>query len=433
MSKRFALLVGSTVPIDDSMKPIPKEIRNTNLEAMAEKLSSLGTHRFTWSDEDKRDDSNLMPKILHNPDRSRLLSVISGVSSDHHSDVFLLYYFGHGFVGNDGDLILALKGIDIARNKGGFSLNWVVDEILARGFSKLVIIIDCCHAGLAARGLAVSARKAAYYLMASSGGGRSYFDAYGGDFTQALVGALSYPNAEALRDIPRKAVTFEKWFDVAKGLVSSQVPFSDGQLGTEALYPYETSLPSAVNRLAPPKSVYSKIYLLLELIGSNIVSLEEVCRRIRSRELYAFQVATVTEEGQIERRFVLPSKIREYLDLITDLGLGTRDKAAAKNETHWELTARGTRAIANDGSSFNAALIDAVSRWLPEGVTADTINDILFSLVTRATLPKVLYVEQSLLERSLPIMNRRKMRIALQLLSYAGVIQRATSDTFFPR
>ena len=68
MSKRIALLVGSTVPIDDSMKAIPREICNTNLEAMAEKLSSLGTHRFVWPDEGKGKDGDLKPMTLRSPE-----------------------------------------------------------------------------------------------------------------------------------------------------------------------------------------------------------------------------------------------------------------------------------------------------------------------------------------------------------------------------
>lgn len=430
-NRRLALLVGSTIPIDSSMKPIPREIRDTNLELMNEALSSLGEYGFYWPAAEPGDPP-LPAKVLRNPKRTQVIDLIFEVEPQE-NDLFLLYYFGHGFVGNGGELVLAYKETKISGDTNPFSLNSTISELISRGFSRLIVIVDCCHAGLSAPGLQIVAKKGQYYLMASTGMGRSYFDFHGGEFTRALASALSYSNVDALRDVKRNAVTFEKWFDVAKGTVESQTPTSDGRLGDEILRPYKAALSSGVNRLAPAKSVYSKIYILLDLIGSAVLSLEAIYKELRERDLYAFQIASIAEDGQVVPRFVLPEKVREYLDLLTDLGLTSRQKDEKKNETLWKLTVRGSRAVAKDGALFNTELIDALFRWLPEGVTADSINSILFELANKAVLPKVLYVEQSLIERDLPIMKRRSLRIALQLLAYAGVIQRATSDTFFPR
>lgn len=430
-SRRLALLVGSTIPIDSSMKPISREIRDANLELMSETLSSHGEYGFNWPAPEP-ESPILPPKILRNPKRTQVIDLISEVKPQE-NDLFLLYYFGHGFVGNGGELVLAYKGADISGDTSRFSLNSTIGELIAQGFSRLIIIVDCCHAGLSAPGLQIVAQGAQYYLMASTGGGRSYFDTYGGEFSRALANALSYYNVDVLRDVRRNAVTFEKWFEAAKGLVESQSPTSDGRLGNEVLRPYQAALSSSVNRLAPAKSIYNKLYLLLDLIGSAVLSLEAIYKELKERDLYPFQISSVSEDGQVVARFVTPEKVREYLNLLTDLSLVSRQKEGKKNETLWKLTAKGSRAVAKDGALFNTELIDAVFRWLPDGVTADSINSILFELASRAVLPKVLYVEQSLIERDLAVMKRASLRIALQLLAYAGVIQRATSDTFFPR
>ena len=429
--RRLALLFGSTLPMDDSTKPIPSSIRETNLDLMARTLASLGESGFGWPAADGRRAPS-RPRIVRNPTRDQLMTALSGVTPGE-NDLFLLYYFGHGFIGDGGELVLAYKGVDLSRPTA-FTLNEVVRELVLRGFARLIIVLDSCHAGLAAPALAITHQpgRFSYYLMAATGGGWSRFDESGGEFTRALARALSYPNMDALRDARRNAVTFAKWFEVAAGLVRSQRPTCDGALGNEVLYPYETPLSSVVNRLAPRTSAYSRLYLLLDVVGEGLHSLDEVHRLIEERGLDSFQTVIRMEDGTVQRVFILPRKVREYLDLATGLGLAVRDGEGG-DPPRWSLTPQGKQAIANDGASFNQDLVAAVYGWLPAGVTAKVINDALHELAGRTVLPNVLNVEQRLLELKLPMMKRKELRTALQLLSYAGVVQRATSDTFFPR
>jgi hypothetical protein len=421
--RRLAMLVGSSLAIDKSMKPIPREVRDTNLGIMAEALGSLGDYKFSWTDPSSK------PKILRDPTRPKFIQTLASINPPPTSDDLLLfYYFGHGFVGTGGNLTLSYKGLDISRDTDNFSLNAAASEMLACGFKKLLFIIECCHAGLASPAFTVITKHGSYFLMAATGEGRAYFDDFGGEFTRALANALTYRNSQALRDVALNSVTLETWFDVAKDLISTaQTPTCSGTLGKEILYPYQVSLSPSVNLAAPPKSLYMKLYYLLTILREvRSLSLEDIYRNIKKLKLPAFKV-TYYENGQVLERFVIQERVQEYLELASSLGLATT------KGTKWGLTSNGTSAVIREGAKFNQKLLDGVLQWLPSEVDDKVLNSILFQLANRAVLPKILNIERGLIERRLPTIKRKELRKAMQLLAYAGAVQRATSDTFFPR
>ncbi len=422
IKRRPALLFGSTLPFDKSMKPIPREVRETNLGIMGEALASLGDYRFTWAEPSSK------PKILRDPTRATLIKTLESIKPGTDiDDSFLFYYFGHGFVGTGSNLILSYSGLDISRDSEKYSLNAAASEIVERGFKKIIFIIECCHAGLASPSFTLTTSGASFFLAAATGGGRAYFDEFGGEFTRALADALGYKRSGVLRDVALNAVTMQTWFDVAKDLITTaQKPTCDGSLGKEILYPYQISLAPSVNLGAPPKSLYMKLYYLLTVLNDSSLSVEAVYRSIEKLNLSAFKV-TYYENGQVLEKLVSQERVQEYLELALNLGL-----ASAKNDK-WSLSRNGKGAVIREGARFNQKMLEGVLRWLPQEVDDKVLNSILFQLANRAVLPKILNVERGLVERHLPTIKRKDLRKAMQLLAYAGVIQRATPDTFFPR
>lgn len=70
-------------------------------------------------------------------------------------ETVLFYFSGHGFQSKDGKLYLCPSDIDPrSPETTGLSLEWVKDQINANGAKNKILILDCCHAGAAQRGLA---------------------------------------------------------------------------------------------------------------------------------------------------------------------------------------------------------------------------------------------------------------------------------------
>ena len=71
----------------------------------------------------------------------------------HATDCFLLYFSGHGFLDDQGELCLAIYGSDGENSYSGVPYQWVRRELLKSRPRRTLVIIDCCYSGLAGRTL----------------------------------------------------------------------------------------------------------------------------------------------------------------------------------------------------------------------------------------------------------------------------------------
>lgn len=417
---RFALLIGSTKAFDSSIKPLPKQVRDVNLNVMEEVLTSLGDYSFAWADNDK-------PRILKDKSRSQILSVLEKIDDPPRDSLFLLYYFGHGFFGNNGNLCLSLPGVS-ATNSEQYTLQSLVQEIIGRGFKRVIIIVDSCHSGFAHQTISIS-NNIDYFLMPSTGTGYSHFDENGGKFTRALSDALSIKNRKKLRDPGKDGVTFSTWFDYARGEVekSSQAPVSSGSLGDEILVESEIIPPAHRNFSAPLRSVYTKLYYILEVLYDGERTLDQIAEEIDRQELAAFKI-TVNHEGELIEGYVSRSKLLEYLNILA----GVKFIVQNKDNSAWALSQSGKEAVQNSGQLYNEKLVTGIFDWLPGRLSKKVLIKILSDLATKCQLPNIRNIERVLVEKNISWFDRKKLRHSLRLLSYAGVIQRGSIDTYFP-
>jgi len=420
VERRFALLVGSTLSLDEATPRIPVDAVRANLDTATEAVSQLGDFSFGWPHPAQP------PKRLRpNPSRAKIVSALSGQSvKPSPTDLLLFYYCGHGFVGPNGQLTLALAGASLDGDPINGHLNEIVREFIAAGFRRIVVVLDCCHAGLTVPDIALNT-AAQFYLMAATGRGRSYFDnKLGGRFTRALNEALSPGSRGLLRDPQKNAATLARWFSVAADLVHGQQPAAIGNLGDAILFPAETTLQHSFDTKAPPKSLYSKLFRILQVIDRlNQPTLEELYSALKKQKVAAFQIPSPDGKS----RYVQKDKIREYLATAAELDI------AIEQSQKWRLTAVGRKAIAGNGLHYSRVLQEQVFQWLPPEIDEGALRQSLFGLAAAAVLPTLPNIERSLLDKGFPVIMRRDFRIALRLLSYSGVLQRAQPDTFFPR
>jgi hypothetical protein len=67
-------------------------------------------------------------------------------------DLILLYYTGHGFQDENGDLYFALEGTKVSNpSAGSLEADFVRRQMDRCASSRQVVILDCCHSGAFAR------------------------------------------------------------------------------------------------------------------------------------------------------------------------------------------------------------------------------------------------------------------------------------------
>lgn len=417
--RRLALLMGSSLAIDDSVAPIPEGVRDTNLDTINGIISNLGLNSFGWA-------SRAKPIVLKNPARIKITEALDEIKSPRpqEADLLLFYYFGHGFIGSNGNLTLAFSDADLASDR--CTLNRLVAEFVDYHFKKLIFIIDCCHAGLGAPAVKIESKGASHFIIAGTGEGWSFFDKFsGGKFTQALKMALEV-NSTALIVPQLEAVTFKSWFAASREFMEeSQQPEAHGELGDIVLLLKETDPPPSINHSAPPKSIYTKMFHILRLLGSNSMNASDLHDSIRKQKLPSFKLIRYEGNRRIDT-YVSEEKLNDYLVLTSQL------KFTSAQDGKWSLTIEGRQAIASEGAQYNSRIVSAVFDWLPEYLDRKTLKELLFDLISRAVIPNASNLEKRLVYRGLPVVPRNQLRIALRLLGFAGVLQRAKSDTFFP-
>ena len=419
----YALLMGSTLKIDDSMPPITIDERDNNLSLMKERLTTLGADSFLWPGSPK---TGL--KICKNPLKHRVMSAIENAfdkAPPKPSDLFLFYYFGHGCVGPSDRLILAFANQRMSSTPEEFALHSVLEKAQLAGFKKAILIVDCCYAGVPANSRALHVKGIEHFLISSTDNGW----AEKGRFTEALAAVLRPPRSKQLRIRGQDVITFEKWFEVAaRRLVNvSQAPVCAGTLGAEVLTSFDLVVAAGFNDSAPTKSLYNKLYCVLGLLGKGSLTVKQLHQELGKSKHPAFMVVTY-ENGVEQRHVVSEYKLREYL--LTAMYAGLARSAGDS----WSLTSKGTKAVADEGAVFNRELVAGVFRWLkPTGLSRSELNKLLYELAKEAILPTVAHVMRSMLMNGFVLMRRKHLRTALRILAYAGVIQRAVPDTYFPR
>jgi len=420
MTDRVAILMGSGATFDATMDPIPSSTVKESLRLMRETLSSLGAYSFR---------THSLPL---SPSRGRFLDALEDIrkkETQTADDILLLfYYFGHGFVHNS-HLKLAFSDAasDFGTDKG--RLDEVVEELLNKLKPKqLALIVDCCHANISSIPYAVVVSGVQHVRMTSTGTGLSWFTESGGEFTQQLNATLSGKLAPTLRNAKQNAITFQTWFDTAVVRVTRSKPEIDGPLAALKLRDWDWEPDPAVNNGAPQKSLYFKLYYILgyldESAGRTVADLR---KRIISSKNQAFRISRF-DNGRPVLDYVSEAKVFQYVSLLADYGLARQGKG-----TQWLQTTTGSRAVANEGARYSEIVATTIfKRWEPLGLTRDLILSVINNLIDRAVLPNTMNLLRQMRPLGIAALKRQELRDGLSIIAYAGWLQRATADTFFP-
>ena len=132
--KKKALLIGNNAYLDKAIEPLLAP--RPDVERLAVVLQEHGDF-----DVIKKFDVDLQTAQLH---------VHELFHDADPEDVLLFYFAGHGISGEDGRLYLALPGtIAAAYKPTSLSSRFVLDEMSGSASDKKIVILDCCHAGIA--------------------------------------------------------------------------------------------------------------------------------------------------------------------------------------------------------------------------------------------------------------------------------------------
>ncbi|MBW4569031.1 MAG: GUN4 domain-containing protein [Tolypothrix carrinoi HA7290-LM1] len=227
---KYALLIGISEYQSKPLKPLPGVVKD--IEAMQRVLQDSKTGGF---DE---------VKLLTNPDSDAMRSEIEQLFMEkcQTDDIVLLYFSGHGYRDEDGNLFFVSHNTQI-NPQGGLRIGTAVDakfiheRYMGRSKSKRqVLILDCCFSGAFAEGM--SAKEAVVVsikneieaqlggegravLTSSTAAQVSFEDAGGGVYTRYLVEGIEKGAADSDND---GVITIDELHEYAKRKAQESKP-----------------------------------------------------------------------------------------------------------------------------------------------------------------------------------------------------------------
>lgn len=299
------------------------------------------------------------PDVLHNPSVAELTRKISDDPEQLNDDsLLLIHYIGHAVGSGDNDLRLRLR----YRSKGGapqyMNLSTLLSHVRDGNFSKLVLILDCCHAGRTLQ-LYKNFPNGSFVMLAT---GTGY--AFNCDFSESIIGAMERaPSKRDQRiDRQRQGFTYERLFEVArspfvsKSLSDELLPQSfEGGLQHELIAAAPVRITDEYNALIPKRTVYGRVFTCLTLLSEDTCLKLEFPNFIKRRR--EFLVAGEVGEG----KYLGVDRALQYCDFLLESGL--------VNEENSKLSLSNLGQAALDGR-FNAIVLDAIlNSVLPAEVT----------------------------------------------------------------
>lgn len=363
------------------------------------------------------------PDFLYNPSdgevTAKLADEPNGVTEN---TLLFLYYVGHAVCAEGNDLRLRLRykskeGVPTHKN-----LSTLLNQVRDAGFKKLVLSLDCCHAG---RTIGLT-DKFPISSFAMLGTGKGY--AFNCDFSESILSTLERsPSKRDQRiDRARKGFTYERLFEGARAPFvlrsggSPQIPQRhDGGLQFELLAEAPVSMTIDYNPLVPKRTVYGRIFVGLELLRDNSILKLEFPNAIKSRNEFLIE----RRDGG-DSRYLRPERALEYCEFLLKSGLAKEDASVLR------LSELGEQALA---SQFNQVLLQAISEHiLPETVEYADLDEAVDSLIKDMIPPTPAMIAERLLIQGKSISLDSSTRIAMLALPSTGRFLKSAADALFP-
>lgn len=363
------------------------------------------------------------PDVLFNPSDGELTSKLADEPEGVNDDTLLfVYYVGHAVGSGENDLRLRLRYRATEGAASHKNLSTLLNQIRDAGFSKLVLGLDCCHAG---RTLSLAADlPMSNFIMLGTGKGY----AFNCDFTEGILNTLERaPHKRDQRiDRMRKGFTFERLFEGARARfvqVSGekvQMPIShSGGLEYELLANAPVRIPIDYNPHVPSRSVYGRIYIALELLRDKPVLKLEFPNLLKTRNEF---VVEYREDGK--NRYIRTERAFEYCQFLLDCGL------VKQQNSEISLSELGLEAL---NSRYNEVLLESIARnILSNDLGYGDLDGAVDSLIRDMIPPTPPMIAERLRNKGIFLDLTPSTRIALTALPATGRYLKSASDALFP-
>jgi hypothetical protein len=364
------------------------------------------------------------PSVFHNPTATELMSQLEAASRVEDDTELIFYFVGHSVSAAENDIKLIL-GLTPEGEDRSCSLSWLLHAVREQAQIKnLILILDTCHAGRTQSTLQAWGDN--YFAMFAAG------DAYAFDanFSDGLLKALEQPIRKNDQRIDRRAggITYRKVFEEARrrvlaghaGSGSPQDPICAGEYGAQVLLDVATEVPDEYNEFVSSRTVYGRVFSLLELIRDDKPTTNSLQSAIRENDSFLLERI----EGRTDR-YVSFERIQEYLDFL--------------RKAHWVIQPKGRMELTADGlaacdrGQFNKLLQRAIEEnVLSDGITFENIDEIVRSLLTDMIPPTPVRLKDRGGMMGKVLVLDAATRVAIQLLPSTGRFMKGAADAIYP-
>lgn len=437
--KRYALFMGSYTNLPHINYPINADTCNELLVDLKKSFKNTfgnGEYAFTWPDKPKNEPE---PEVLElTPDTGKVITKIQeldNVITD--DDIFLFYYFGHGYIAKN-KLCLAFQHYGPEKNPKNYSVNLVIDYARECGAKKIVLILDCCYGGHSSNYL--NAQDVEYYLLSASYQKYSkHTPEAGGIFTRELINILNDRNIEKFAQPHANSISIQDLFHAAEANLNNlratdnsiPFPYNYGNLGNYSLLSItktEFNKP-AFDVRARFNTIYKKIFFLAEYMIDKAVTLDEIYQWITIEKKHtSFKIS--------DSDYVDKYTVSGYLDILKNLNFVKISQHGKYTLDNW-----GVFAIRDSGLEFNKYLTRSLLNWLTSKDLSWNevseyrmmIHDIFKDdLILKIIVPNYEHFETAFYKNNnLPMIDKKELKLILQLYSFTEDLQRMDSNTYF--
>jgi hypothetical protein len=362
--------------------------------------------------------------VLISPDRAQLTSLFDERREITDDTEFLVYFLGHSTAHAENDLRLIL-GIDENGEDKSCILTWLLMTLYGTPVKKLILILDTCHAGRTAYTL--NGLQFEYYAMLATGSAYA-FDA---QFTEGLLRAFEEPLRKSDQRIDRTVggVTYKKVFEYARSYViernnnatSGQVPMSLGDFTGDILRVAPVVVPQAYNLYASRRTIYGRLFLLLQLLlRHQNVTLSQLRTIVGRHDAFLLRRNENSSDDYLSWQ-----RLDDYISFMRTAGWLTQPGG------RFQITERGR--TASNRNRFNRALLDTIERQVfPEALTLVHLDQVVSELLRDMVPPTPAKIKERAAMKGVAIPLNAATRIALQMLPSTGRFLKVSADTIFP-
>jgi hypothetical protein len=365
-----------------------------------------------------------MPTILHNPMVRDLIDELTSASKVTDDTELLFYFLGHSVSVGENDIRLIL-GLGADEEDRSCSLTWLLDTIYDQTrIRKLVIILDTCHAGRT-RQVFRPLRENSFAMF---GTGDAY--AFDANFSDGLLRALEQPihkNDQRI-DLRAGGMTYQKIFEDARRRVISRSAASDfqqdpryfGDHGGELLLKAPLRVPDEFNAFASSRSIYGRVFRLLEIVRDKRPTLQELLDAVRDDPVFLLRRNSAGRDRYLSRE-----RLNEYLDFL--------------RKANWVVQPKGRFGLTSSGRDasntriFNKAMRDTIeNRVLSEGISFDFLDEIVRELLNDMIPPTPIRIKDRIGMKGKMLRLDVATRVAIQLLPSTGRFLKGAADAIYP-